>query len=274
MTGKVFLVGAGPGDPELLTLKAARVLQAADAVLHDDLVSHEILRLIPRHAQLHNVGKRCGDTRITQDEINFLMVSLASSGLQVVRLKGGDPFVFGRITEEIAALRSDHVDFEIVPGITSAMGGAAAAQVPLTDRGLSHGLIFLAAHHLPGADPTNWEAVVAMKSTIVIYMPGDHYREIAGKLWHAGLLPQTPCAVISRATTPEENVYLTTLRDLSNAPHLPAPTLLIVGDVLQFAKQFTWVSTQASWQSFAGITAVASTDTHFTDTLSLERKDG
>jgi uroporphyrin-III C-methyltransferase len=271
MTGKVFLVGAGPGDPELLTLKAARVLQAADAVLHDDLVSSEILRLIPRHAQLHNVGKRCGDTLITQDEIDFLMVSLASAGLQVVRLKGGDPFVFGRITEEITALRSAHIDFEMVPGITSAMGAAAAAQVPLTDRRLSHGLIFLAAHHLPGPDPTNWDAVVAMKSTIVIYMPGHDYGRIASRLRSSGLPPQTPCAVISRASTPEEDVYLTDLDNLSNAPHLRAPTLLIVGDVLQFAKQSTWVVNPASWPSATSITAGAGAETNLTDTLSLER---
>src|SRR5690349_20613187 len=116
MTGKVYLVGAGPGDPELLTLKAARLLRGADVVLHDDLVGKEILRLIPTHAQVHNVGKRSGKKNISQEEINFLMVTLAASGLQVVRLKSGDPLIFGRIGEEIAALRQANIEFEIVPG--------------------------------------------------------------------------------------------------------------------------------------------------------------
>jgi len=246
MKGKVYLVGAGPGDPELLTLKAARVLRSADAVLHDDLVSTDVLSLIPRHARLHNVGKRCGDARITQDEINFLLVELAASGQQVVRLKGGDPLIFGRITEEIESLRSAKIDFEIIPGITSAMGAASVAEIPLTDRRLSHGVVFLAGHHLPGADPTNWEAVVALKTTVVIYMPGRQHPQIAGRLRLAGLPSHTPCALISRATTPDEKVHLTTVRDLKRAPHLPGPTLLVIGDVLRFAKGPTWLDKPAA----------------------------
>src|SRR5215470_13821556 len=134
MTGKVYLVGAGPGDPELLTLKAVRLLRTADAVLHDDLVAPEILHLIPPTAQVHNVGKRCGQKKILQGEINYRMIALASSGLRVVRLKSGDPLIFGRAGEEIETLRRASVPFEVVPGVTSALGAAAAAQIPLTHR--------------------------------------------------------------------------------------------------------------------------------------------
>ena len=137
MKGKVYLVGAGPGDPELLTLKALRLLRTAEAVLHDDLVAPEILRLIPPAAQVHNVGKRCGTKKIRQEEINFLMVALATSGLQVVRLKGGDPLIFGRAGEEMESLRDAGIPYEIVPGVTSALGAAAAAQIPLTHRNRS-----------------------------------------------------------------------------------------------------------------------------------------
>src|ERR1700722_8530705 len=149
MNGKVYLVGAGPGDPELLTLKAVRLLHNADAVLHDDLVSPEILKFIPPTAQLHNVGKRCGKKKILQGEINCLMVALATSGLCVVRLKGGDPLIFGRAGEEIEALRANNIPFEIVPGVTSAMGAAAAAQIPLTHRRSSSAVVFITGHQAP-----------------------------------------------------------------------------------------------------------------------------
>src|SRR5579862_7137590 len=134
MSGKVYLVGAGPGDPELLTVKALRLLQTADVVLHDDLVAPEILALIPDTARLQNVGKRCGTKTMRQEEINFLMVTLAGSGLQVVRLKSGDPLIFGRAGEEMEALRRANVGYEIVPGVTSALGAAASAGIPLTHR--------------------------------------------------------------------------------------------------------------------------------------------
>ncbi len=136
MSGKVYLVGAGPGDPELLTRKALRLLRAADVVLHDDLVAPEILALIPPTARLHNVGKRCGRKSITQEEINALLVAYASDGLTVVRLKGGDPLIFGRAGEEMEVLWEARIDFEVVPGVTAALGAAAAARIPLTDRRL------------------------------------------------------------------------------------------------------------------------------------------
>jgi uroporphyrin-III C-methyltransferase len=235
MTGKVYLVGAGPGDPELLTLKAARVLKQADVVLHDDLVGEQILRLAPAHAQVRNVGKRCGKKNISQEEINFLMVTLAASGSQVIRLKGGDPLIFGRVGEEIAALRKANIEFEIVPGITAALGAASSAQLPLTHRQSSHTLVFLAGHSASGADPTNWHALVSLGATVVIYMPGHQYSEIARKLRTAGLPDETPCAIISRATTSSEQVFSTDVKTLGDAPLLPAPTLLVVGEVLRHA---------------------------------------
>lgn len=235
MTGKVYLVGAGPGDPELLTLKAARVLKQADVVLHDELVGKEILRLAPAHADIRNVGKRCGKKSISQEEINFLMVTLAASGLQVVRLKGGDPLIFGRIGEEIAALRKANIEFEIVPGITAALGAASTIQIPLTHRQSSHALVFLAGHTASGADPTNWRALVSLGATVVIYMPGHDYSNIARKLRSAGLSNETPCVIISRATTSEEQAFSTNVEDLADAPRLPAPTLLVIGEVLRHA---------------------------------------
>jgi len=258
MTGKVYLVGAGPGDPELLTLKAARVLKSADAVLHDSLVSDQILRLVPAHAQIRNVGKRCGKKNITQEEINFLMVALAVSGLQVVRLKGGDPLIFGRVGEEIAALRRANIEFEIVPGITAALGAASSAQLPLTDRRSSHALVFLAGQSANGDDSTNWRALVSLGATIVIYMPGHRYAEIAEQLRAAGLSDKTPCAIISRATTSEEQVHSTKIATLGDAPRLPAPTLLVVGEVLRHAAPTlspdqlgSWNCWPASQSSFA-----------------------
>ena len=146
MKGKVYLVGAGPGDPELLTVKALRLIQHAEVILHDDLVSPEILGLAPRTAQLHDVGKRCGSKKIQQEEINFLMITLADSGRQVVRLKSGDPLIFGRAGEEITALRKAGIEYEVVPGVTSAFGAAAAAAIPLTHRRASSSLVFLTAH--------------------------------------------------------------------------------------------------------------------------------
>jgi uroporphyrin-III C-methyltransferase len=243
MKGKVYLVGAGPGDPELLTLKAARVLKNAEAVLHDDLVSPQILNFAPPDAQRYNVGKRCGKTNVTQAEINFLMVRLASLGLRVVRLKGGDPLVFGRAAEEITALREAGIEFEIVPGITAALGACAAAEIPLTDRRSSHALIFLAGHHAVEHavenDPTNWQALVSSGATLVIYMPGYQYEEITRKLGAAGLASETPCAVVSRATTAEEQLFTTDLQNLTAAPQLPAPTLLVIGEVVRQAAQDT-----------------------------------
>jgi uroporphyrin-III C-methyltransferase len=238
LKGKVYLVGAGPGDPELLTLKALRLLQSAEAVLHDDLVAPEILQLIPSTAQIHNVGKRCGKKKILQGEINYLMVALAASGLRVVRLKGGDPLIFGRAGEEIETLRRNNIPFEIVPGVTSAMGAAAAAQIPLTHRRASSALVLITAHNASEKDAAEkdaWSKFAASGATLVIYMPGQNYSDIAKRLTTAGLAGETPCAVISRATTKHQRTHRTTVLDLHRTPQLAAPTLLVVGEVVRMA---------------------------------------
>ena len=236
MTGKVYLVGAGPGDPELLTLKAFKVLKLADVVLHDELIGPEILAFVPSSAQVLNVGKRCGRKGVGQEKINALLVNYALLGLQVVRLKGGDPLIFGRGGEEIEALRKANIEFEIVPGVTAALGAAAAAQIPLTHRQVSSALIFLTSHHSSSAEPGDWAPCVAPNATFVIYMPGYDYESTARRLLAAGLKKTTPCAIISHATSREERVHWTTVEDLRLAPRLPAPTLLVVGEVVGFAE--------------------------------------
>ncbi len=234
MKGKVYLVGAGPGDPELLTVKALRLLRTADVVLHDDLVSPEILELIPPDVQVHNVGKRCGSKTMRQEEIDFLLVTHASAGLHVVRLKSGDPLIFGRAGEEIEALRRSNIEYEIVPGVTSAFGAAAAAGIPLTHR-RSSSTVVLTAGHRAAENDANWNRVAGDESTLVVYMPGQEYAEISSRLKSSGWAGETPCAIISRATTPHQRVYLTTISDLDRAPRLASPTLLVVGEVVKFA---------------------------------------
>jgi uroporphyrin-III C-methyltransferase len=231
MNGKVYLVGAGPGDPELLTRKALRLLRAADVVLHDDLVAPEILALIPPTVRLHNVGKRCGRKSISQEEINALLVAYASDGLTVVRLKGGDPLIFGRAGEEMEALREARIGFEVVPGVTAALGAAAAAQISLTDRRLASKLVFVTAHRRAGKIATDWRGVASPETTLVVHMPGDNYGGLAAELCAAGLRGQTPCVIVSGAATPQERIHRTTLEKLPQAPRLPAPALLIVGKV-------------------------------------------
>ena len=235
MTGKVFLVGAGPGDPDLLTVKALRLLQTADAVLYDELVSGEILKLVPPAAQLHNVGKRCGTKKIQQEEINFLMIALADSGLQVVRLKSGDPMIFGRAGEEIEALRKANIDYEVVPGVTSALGVAASVQIPLTHRRESSAVVLLTAHQASNSEAADWSKLAGSGATLVIYMPGHNYTDISAKLKAAGLASDTPCAIVSRATAPDQRTFLTSVGKLPLSPTLPAPTLLVVGDVVRHA---------------------------------------
>src|ERR1700685_3091010 len=232
MKGKVYLGGAGPGDTELLTLKALRLLESANVVLHDDLVAPEILKLIPSTAQVRNVGKRSGSKTIRQEEINFLMVTLAASGLQVVRLKSGDPLIFGRAGEEIEALRRANIDYEIVPGVTSALGAAAAAGIPLTHRRASSTLVLTAGHRASANDDADWSQFASAESTLVVYMPGSGYLEISNRLTAAGFAEETPCAIISRATTPEQRIYRTTVSHLRRAPRLASPTLLVVGDIV------------------------------------------
>ena len=236
MKGKVFLVGAGPGDPELLTVKALRLLSTADAVLYDELVSPEILKEISPTAQIHNVGKRCGKKKTQQEEINFLMIALADSGLRVVRLKSGDPMIFGRAGEEIEALRKANVEFEIVPGVTSALGAAAAAQIPLTHRTTSSAVVLITAQQAANSDEADWNKLAASGATLVIYMPGHDYTPTAAKLKAAGLAADTPCVIVSRATTPDQRMFWTNVCELPFSPRLQAPTLLVVGEVVRLAQ--------------------------------------
>ncbi len=236
MSGRVFFVGAGPGNPELLTIKAVRLLKQADAVLYDALVSPEVLELASPFAQLHNVGKLCGKKKITQDDINFLLVGLASSGLNVLRLKSGDPLIFGRLGEEIEALRAANIDFEIVPGVTAAFGAAAMAEIPLTHRDAAPAVILLTGHRAENNPQPDWSKFVASGATLVIYMPGHEYGGTAARLRAAGAKAETPCALVSRATRPDQQVHVTTLRELSRAPRLPGPTLLVIGEVVGFAR--------------------------------------
>lgn len=235
MNGKVYLVGAGPGDPELLTLKALRLLRTADVVFHDDLVTREILRLISPTAEVQNVGKRCGSKAIRQEEINFLMVTRAAAGLQVVRLKSGDPLIFGRAGEEIEVLRQANIEYEIVSGVTSALGAAAAAGIPLTHREVASTLVLTAGHRASGKGDTDWSQFGATQATLVVYMPGSDYVEVSSKLKAAGFGSETPCAIISRATTSAQRIHRTTVADLHRSPRLESPTLLLVGEVVRFA---------------------------------------
>jgi uroporphyrin-III C-methyltransferase len=172
---------------------------------------------------------------LRQEEINFLMITLASAGLHVVRLKSGDPMIFGRGGEEIEALRSANVAYEIVPGITSALGAAASAEIPLTDRRASSAVVFVTAHQAAHNGRADWSRLANSGATLVIYMPGKNYGQIGRRLISAGLSSATPCAIISRATTAQQQVHRTTLRKLNETPSLPAPALLIVGEVVGLA---------------------------------------
>lgn len=232
-TGKVFLVGAGPGDPDLLTLKAAKALRSADVVLHDELVSAEILALLPVHAKLVNVGKRAGGKSTPQDEINRLLVQNALLGLQVVRLKGGDPFIFGRGGEELEALRAAGVEVEIVPGITAALGAAAQLQVPLTHREISSALILVTGSSMHSEHIANWPDRLPSNATVVVYMPGSDWSFVQERLLSAGMPAQTACAIVSAATCESAQAHITDVAGLNCAPTMAAPKLLIVGEVVR-----------------------------------------
>jgi uroporphyrin-III C-methyltransferase len=219
----------------LLTLKALRLLKTADAVLYDDLVSEEILALVSPCARLHSVGKRCGSKKVTQAEINFLMVTYATSGLRVVRLKSGDPLIFGRSGEEMAALDQAGIEYELVPGVTAALGAAAAARIPLTHRQISHALVLLPGHVAQQNEFADWRKLASSGATLAIYMPGHSYRELAERLLDAGLAPATPCAMIWAATNQEQAMAQCPLSALSSLRPAGSPALLLVGEVVGFA---------------------------------------
>lgn len=228
-TGHVYLVGAGPGDPELLTLKALRILAQADVVLHDDLLTPEILELVPPGARVECVGKRHGERQITQEEINRRLCTYGAAGQIVVRLKGGDGAIFGRASEEMDALREADVPFSIVPGVTAASGAAAAARVSLTDRRLGSTLVFLTAQRCKGNPPPDWKAIAALGGTAAIYMPGGHEADLARSLIASGMSADMPCFVVGSASRADERVVETTLGEIPTLQQLPAPALLLIG---------------------------------------------
>jgi uroporphyrin-III C-methyltransferase/precorrin-2 dehydrogenase/sirohydrochlorin ferrochelatase len=232
--GKVTLVGAGPGDPDLLTIKALRALQDADVVFYDELVSPEVLDRARRDASRIPVGRRVGKPGIGQDAINKLMIEAAKSGQRVLRLKGGDPFIFGRGGEEIAALREAGVAYSVIPGISAALGAAAQFETPLTYRHEALRITFLTAHKARDAEAVDWSALTDKKMTVVVYMGMTAAPSIRSGLLAAGRSPQTPVGVFARVTRPDSQAVVGTLQ------HLPSlvekidggPAILIIGDVV------------------------------------------
>ena len=230
MREKVYLIGAGPGDPELLTLKAARLLAEADVVLHDALVSDGVLAKISPAAEIINVGKRAGQKLLTQDEINALLVSYGRTRATVVRLKGGDPSVFGRAGEEIEALHRAEIEYEIVPGISAALGAAAAAGISLTDRRVASQILFTTFSRGTDGSAMDWGCVTST-TTLVLYMPGADYAEVSERLLAGGLPADLPCVIVSQATGAQQQVRWSNVERLASEERLPAPALLIVGRV-------------------------------------------
>jgi uroporphyrin-III C-methyltransferase/precorrin-2 dehydrogenase/sirohydrochlorin ferrochelatase len=244
--GEVTLVGAGPGDPELLTLKALRALQDADVILHDRLVSAEVLDLARRDAVRICVGKAAGTLGSTQEEINALLIEHAKQGRRVVRLKGGDPFVFGRGGEELQALAAAQIPFSVVPGITAALGAAAYAGIPLTHRDHAHAVTFVTGHShesgVPGREP-DWGALAKPGTTAVFYMGLARLDRILARLEEHGAPGTRPAAIIAQASTPQQRVIVATLATLADAAareNLESPALLVVGDVAALHSSLAW----------------------------------
>jgi uroporphyrin-III C-methyltransferase/precorrin-2 dehydrogenase/sirohydrochlorin ferrochelatase/uroporphyrin-III C-methyltransferase len=240
----VYIVGAGPGDPGLLTVKAARLLESVDVVVYDRLVSEAILDLVPAGATRIYAGKAARDHHMPQEDTNALLVRLAASGRRVMRLKGGDPFLFGRGGEEALHLARHGIPFEIVPGITAATGCAAYAGIPLTHRGLAHGVRFVAGYTQEGEVPNvDWKSLADADTTLVFYMGRTNARRIAAELMAAGLDGATPTAALYKGTTPEQRTIRATLADLADrleAARLVGPTLLVVGRVSALAESLAW----------------------------------
>jgi len=229
--GHVYLVGAGPGDPSLLTLRAAHLIKTADVILPDDLVSEEVLALASPTANIIPVGKRCGQPRITQAEIHELMFDHARHDYSVVRLKSGDPLVFGRAGEEISFLREHNIPFEIVSGITAAFAVAASLQATLTDRTRASKLILATAHHAAGkvALSPSWAGAFPEDATLVIYMPGRDFETLAADLIASGIAPGTPATAVSSASTVNEQIHVATLGTLRSEDVGHAPVILLIG---------------------------------------------
>jgi uroporphyrin-III C-methyltransferase / precorrin-2 dehydrogenase / sirohydrochlorin ferrochelatase len=241
--GEVFLVGAGPGDPELLTLRALKLIERAEVVLYDNLVSDGVLDLIPPGVPRIYVGKRRADHTLRQEEINDLLVRHAQAGKRVLRLKGGDPFMFGRGGEEIDSLAANGIAFEVVPGITAALGVAAFAGIPLTHRDYAQACLFVTGHLKDGSMDLDWPALARPRQTVVVYMGLLCLPILCAKLVEHGQSGDLPAAVIEQGTTPTQRVVtgtLATLPDLAERAQLHGPTLIIVGDVVRLRERLNW----------------------------------
>ncbi|WNJ98127.1 uroporphyrinogen-III C-methyltransferase [Thalassospiraceae bacterium LMO-JJ14] len=246
----VMLVGAGPGDPDLLTVKAHRLLSSVDVIVYDRLVAKPILALIPDSTEKIFAGKRASNHYMPQEDINNLLVDLARVGKKVMRLKGGDPFVFGRGGEEALHLVSHGIPFEVVPGITSSAGCAAYAGIPLTHRGLAQGVRFVTGHS-KGDEPLNldWRSLADPETTLVVYMGMSNVQEISGKLIANGLSNDTPVAVINMGTRPSQKTLITTLSALPQsiaAAEIKGATLFVIGRVVTLAEELTWFGEAAT----------------------------
>ena len=246
--GEVFLVGAGPGDPELITLKGARLLNTADIVLYDNLVDQKMLELVRRDADKVYVGKKKKFPGIRQESINKLLVEYARSGKRVVRLKGGDPLIFGRAGEELEALSRENIPFEVIPGITAASGGASYAGIPLTHRDVSQSVRFITGHRVYDHVNLDWPELAKDNQTLVIYMGLAWIKEIMEQLARNGLDSNTPAAIIDKATMPEQKVVIGTISNLAvkaNSASVNGPTIIIVGNVVDYRSEGSKDSSQA-----------------------------
>jgi uroporphyrin-III C-methyltransferase/precorrin-2 dehydrogenase/sirohydrochlorin ferrochelatase len=241
--GEVYLVGAGPGDPDLLTFKALRLMQMADVVVYDRLVSAPVLDMVRRDAEKIYAGKAKENHAIPQENINQLLVRLAKEGKRVLRLKGGDPFIFGRGGEEIAELIDEHIDFQVVPGITAASGCASYAGIPLTHRDFSQACIFVTGHRRDGSDDLNWDMLSHANQTVVFYMGLDNVARICSSLKAHGRAADTPAALVEKGTTAEQRVFvgdLDSLPGIIEQNEVHAPTLILVGEVVALHDRLGW----------------------------------
>lgn len=241
--GCVYVIGAGPGDPELLTLKAHRLLCSAEAVVYDNLVSREILALAPPDAELIYAGKQRGNHALPQEELNLLLVKLAGKYQRVVRLKGGDPFIFGRCGEEVEVLAQHAIPFEIVPGITAANGVAAYAGIPLTHREYSQACVFVTGHLKDGSMDLDWAALARPRQTVVIYMGLLGLEKVCTQMMAHGLPEDWPAAMVQQGTTSKQRTVVGTLANLpqlAKASGLKAPTLIIIGRVVSLHQRLAW----------------------------------
>ena len=239
-TGSVALVGAGPGDMELLTLKALRLIQQAEVVVYDRLVGKEILELIPEHAERHDVGKRCGENYLTQEAINALLVQLGKQGKRVVRLKGGDPYVFGRGGEEALCLRQHNIPFSVVPGITAALGCAASTLIPLTHRGLARSLTLVTGHLMDEGDYRGWQGLTRAGHTLVFYMGLERAAQIRQGLLAAGASGDLPVALVVAGCSARQQVHHARLEGLEQAARAllgQSPVLIIMGEVVNLGAE-------------------------------------